>query len=140
VAVALELQGALPWDGTLALSRPPAFSLLCSCGPMMLDVLFKIKDEKDHTLNFRRSCRCVVHSSQCPVPMKRSAPCSTYILQQVQWTQLCQRAPLCVRTCREGICGSCAMNIDGVNGLACLTKVGSLVRPLLSASRPLCTA
>ena len=27
--------------------------------------------------------------------------------------------------CREGICGSCAMNIDGVNGLACLTKVGS---------------
>ena len=24
---------------------------------------------------------------------------------------------------REGICGSCAMNIDGVNGLACLTKV-----------------
>ena len=25
--------------------------------------------------------------------------------------------------CREGICGSCAMNIDGKNGLACLTKV-----------------
>lgn len=51
-----------------------------SCGPMMLDVLFKIKDEQDHTVNFRRSCR-------------------------------------------EGICGSCAMNIDGTNGLACLTKV-----------------
>merc|ERR1712137_960640 len=27
------------------------------------------------------------------------------------------------RSCREGICGSCAMNIDGKNGLACLTKV-----------------
>lgn len=27
------------------------------------------------------------------------------------------------RSCREGICGSCAMNIDGTNGLACLTKV-----------------
>lgn len=51
-----------------------------SCGPMMLDVLFKIKDEQDHTLSFRRSCR-------------------------------------------EGICGSCAMNINGTNGLACLTKV-----------------
>ena len=25
--------------------------------------------------------------------------------------------------CREGICGSCAMNIDGVNALACLSKV-----------------
>src|ERR1700692_3337629 len=24
------------------------------------------------------------------------------------------------RSCREGICGSCAMNIDGKNGLACV--------------------
>ena len=31
--------------------------LPCSCGPMMLDVLFKIKDEMDPTLAFRRSCR-----------------------------------------------------------------------------------
>lgn len=28
------------------------------------------------------------------------------------------------RSCREGICGSCAMNIDGVNTLACLCKLG----------------
>lgn len=34
--------------------RPPARS----CGPMMLDVLLKIKDEQDQTLAFRRSCRC----------------------------------------------------------------------------------
>ena len=27
------------------------------------------------------------------------------------------------RSCREGICGSCAMNINGVNTLACLCKV-----------------
>lgn len=27
------------------------------------------------------------------------------------------------RSCREGICGSCAMNINGSNGLACLTKI-----------------
>jgi succinate dehydrogenase / fumarate reductase iron-sulfur subunit len=46
------------------------------CGPMVLDVLIKIKNEVDSTLTFRRSCR-------------------------------------------EGICGSCAMNIDGVNTLAC---------------------
>src|SRR6202140_1316192 len=25
------------------------------------------------------------------------------------------------RSCREGICGSCAMNIDGKNGLACVS-------------------
>ncbi|OMO95001.1 hypothetical protein CCACVL1_05645 [Corchorus capsularis] len=29
------------------------------------------------------------------------------------------------RSCREGICGSCAMNINGCNGLACLTKIDS---------------
>ena len=55
---------------------------LDNCGPMMLDVLLKIKDEQDASLTLRRSCR-------------------------------------------EGICGSCAMNIDGTNGLACLTKVNS---------------
>jgi len=27
------------------------------------------------------------------------------------------------RSCREGICGSCAMNIDGTNTLACLTYI-----------------
>ena len=49
---------------------------MSSCGPMVLDVLIKIKNEIDSTLTFRRSCR-------------------------------------------EGICGSCAMNIDGQNTLAC---------------------
>jgi len=40
------------------------------------------------------------------------------------------------RSCREGICGSCAMNIDGVNTLACLcriptdTKAESRIYPL----------
>ncbi|VFQ58581.1 unnamed protein product [Cuscuta campestris] len=38
------------------------------------------------------------------------------------------------RSCREGICGSCAMNIDGQNGLACLTKISagpdSMITPL----------
>jgi succinate dehydrogenase/fumarate reductase iron-sulfur protein len=52
-----------------------------SCGPMILDVLIKIKNEQDSTLTFRRSCR-------------------------------------------EGICGSCAMNINGSNTLACLCRVG----------------
>src|SRR3569833_1042484 len=27
------------------------------------------------------------------------------------------------RSCREGICGSCSMNIDGRNGLACTTAI-----------------
>eukprot|EP00887_Chlorella_sp_A99_P007853 scaffold20.g7853.t1 len=65
---------------------------LNACGPMMLDVLLKIKDEQDATLSLRRSCR-------------------------------------------EGICGSCAMNIDGTNGLACLTKVDRDASEPVAAAR-----
>ena len=55
-----------------------------NCGPMVLDVLIKIKNEIDPTLTFRRSCR-------------------------------------------EGICGSCAMNINGGNTLACTIPNDSVV-------------
>ena len=48
-----------------------------NCGPKVLDILFKIKNELDPSLTFRRSCA-------------------------------------------HGVCGSCAMNIDGVNTLACI--------------------
>src|ERR1700733_6197196 len=30
------------------------------------------------------------------------------------------------RSCREGICGSCAMNVNGVNCLACITPLKDL--------------
>ena len=30
------------------------------------------------------------------------------------------------RSCREGVCGSCAMNIDGVNTLACTTAIADI--------------
>ena len=30
------------------------------------------------------------------------------------------------RSCREGICGSCAMNIDGTNTLACTKAIGEI--------------
>ena len=53
------------------------------CGPMVLDVILKIKDELDSSLSLRRSCR-------------------------------------------EGVCGSCAMNINGKNGLACTTAVADI--------------
>lgn len=53
---------------------------LKTCNPMYLDALFKIKDESDSTLTFRRSCR-------------------------------------------EGVCGSCAMCIDGIHTLACITEI-----------------
>jgi succinate dehydrogenase / fumarate reductase iron-sulfur subunit len=54
-----------------------------ACGPMVLDVLIRIKNSIDSTLTFRRSCR-------------------------------------------EGICGSCAMNINGVNTLACTKSAAEI--------------
>ena len=30
------------------------------------------------------------------------------------------------RSCREGVCGSCAMNIDGINTLACLKAIDDI--------------
>uniref|UniRef100_V5JGB0 Succinate dehydrogenase [ubiquinone] iron-sulfur subunit, mitochondrial n=1 Tax=Gelidium vagum TaxID=35171 RepID=V5JGB0_GELVA len=51
-----------------------------TCGPMVLDALFQIKNIQDPSISFRRSCR-------------------------------------------EGICGSCSMNINGTNSLACLKSL-----------------
>ena len=34
------------------------------------------------------------------------------------------------RSCREGVCGSDAMNINGRNGLACITPISSLKEPV----------
>ncbi len=34
------------------------------------------------------------------------------------------------RSCREGVCGSDAMNINGKNGLACITRVADLKEPV----------
>ncbi|MET0218685.1 MAG: succinate dehydrogenase iron-sulfur subunit [Burkholderiales bacterium] len=34
------------------------------------------------------------------------------------------------RSCREGVCGSDAMNINGKNGLACTTRVADLKEPI----------
>jgi len=34
------------------------------------------------------------------------------------------------RSCREGICGSCAMNINGINTLACLSHIDAGSAPI----------
>src|SRR5512132_3044599 len=39
------------------------------------------------------------------------------------------------RSCREGVCGSDAMNINGKNGLACISKLADL--PNVVTLRPL---
>jgi hypothetical protein len=34
------------------------------------------------------------------------------------------------KSCREGVCGSDAMNINGRNGLACITRLRDLIEPV----------
>jgi succinate dehydrogenase / fumarate reductase, iron-sulfur subunit len=41
------------------------------------------------------------------------------------------------RSCREGVCGSDGMNINGKNGLACITHVSSVVKNNKVVLRPL---
>jgi succinate dehydrogenase / fumarate reductase iron-sulfur subunit len=40
------------------------------------------------------------------------------------------------RSCREGICGSCAMNIDGTNTLACLKPIEDVQGPVKISPLP----
>ena len=40
------------------------------------------------------------------------------------------------RSCREGVCGSDAMNINGKNGLACITNVRDLKEPIVLRPLP----
>ena len=40
------------------------------------------------------------------------------------------------RSCREGVCGSDAMNINGKNGLACLTNLRTLKDPIVLKPLP----
>jgi succinate dehydrogenase / fumarate reductase iron-sulfur subunit len=40
------------------------------------------------------------------------------------------------RSCREGVCGSDAMNINGRNGLACITRVRDLKEPVVIRPLP----
>ena len=40
------------------------------------------------------------------------------------------------KSCREGVCGSDAMNINGRNGLACITRVRDLIKPVVIRPLP----
>ena len=40
------------------------------------------------------------------------------------------------RSCREGVCGSDAMNINGKNGLACITNMRDLKEPIVLKPLP----
>ncbi len=40
------------------------------------------------------------------------------------------------KSCREGVCGSDSMNINGKNGLACITKLSDLSQPVVLRPMP----
>src|SRR3954471_1674008 len=53
--------------------------------------------------------------------------CGPMVLDALLWikNKIAPTLPL-RRSCREGICGSCAMNIDGSNTLACTKGMGEV--------------
>ncbi|MFZ4534199.1 MAG: succinate dehydrogenase iron-sulfur subunit [Alsobacter sp.] len=54
--------------------------------------------------------------------------CGPMVLDAIIWIKTKIDATLTFRrSCREGICGSCAMNIDGTNTLACTKAVDDVV-------------
>ena len=54
--------------------------------------------------------------------------CGPMVLDAIIWIKTKIDATLTFRrSCREGICGSCAMNIDGTNTLACTTAIDDVV-------------
>jgi hypothetical protein len=60
--------------------------------------------------------------------------CGPMVLDALIWIKNTVDSTLTFRrSCREGICGSCAMNIDGTNWLAC-TRRGELLQQGLQCS------
>jgi succinate dehydrogenase / fumarate reductase, iron-sulfur subunit len=59
------------------------------------------------------------------------ASCGPMVLDALIWIKSKIDPTLTFRrSCREGICGSCAMNIDGTNTLACLKGIDEIEGPI----------
>src|SRR5690554_8138721 len=57
--------------------------------------------------------------------------CGPMILDGLLWIKNKVDATLTLRrSCREGICGSCSMNINGLNTLACTKGMGDSAGPI----------
>jgi succinate dehydrogenase iron-sulfur subunit len=57
--------------------------------------------------------------------------CGPMILDAIIWIKNKIDATLTFRrSCREGVCGSCAMNIDGLNTLACTQAIDEVAAPV----------
>jgi succinate dehydrogenase / fumarate reductase iron-sulfur subunit len=57
--------------------------------------------------------------------------CGPMILDALLWIKNTVDPTLTLRrSCREGICGSCAMNIDGANTLACTKGMDEVAHPI----------
>ena len=57
--------------------------------------------------------------------------CGPMVLNAILWIKDNIDSTLTFRrSCREGICGSCSMNINGENALACITPIADLEEPV----------
>lgn len=59
------------------------------------------------------------------------AKCGPMVLDALLYIKNEQDSSLTLRrSCREGICGSCAMNINGLNTLACIKRIDSSLKKI----------
>ena len=57
--------------------------------------------------------------------------CGPMVLDALIWIKSKINSTLAFRrSCREGVCGSCAMNIDGLNTLACTKGIDEVAHPV----------
>jgi succinate dehydrogenase iron-sulfur subunit len=57
--------------------------------------------------------------------------CGPMILDAIIWIKNKIDATLTFRrSCREGVCGSCSMNVDGLNALACTRAIDEVAAPV----------
>src|SRR3984893_4757362 len=57
--------------------------------------------------------------------------CGPMVLDALSWIKPKSDSAWTIRrSCREGVCGSCAMNIDGLNTLACTRGIDEVAAPV----------
>jgi succinate dehydrogenase / fumarate reductase iron-sulfur subunit len=74
------------------------------------------------------------HYKDYQVELQRSGMMILDALNQIRWEQ--DGSLSFRRSCREGVCGSDGLNVNGVNLLGCMTKIEDLKQPIVVQPLP----
>lgn len=77
---------------------------------------------------FNPECDAEPYMQHYDVPLAKKGMKLLDLLNHIKWHM--DGTLTFRRSCGEGVCGSDGMNINGVNGLACITSLDSLKQPV----------